>query len=279
MQLTLFMGAWMLVSPLMNDRWLVQVMLQLFLLNSALVTLWANPSWRRVRRIVFGLWVVSICGAALALLAVPEGWHRVARGVEILSTMPLMALLAVGILRFVFRRGTFERQLVRHDRRLSAHRADVRAGLPALAGHESGKFQPAGRCRRTLTPFAAYRHAVFQPDYAGDGRLRRHPAAHGTGSNARRDRSHGRTVLCRGPRRRFSWACTRRSNASNAALETAAVLSLWRESGAAVAFRPIQRLVVLAASTVLWFRPALHRAARAARRPSPSGCDRPRPYW
>ena len=24
MQLTLFMGAWMLVSPLMNDRWLVQ---------------------------------------------------------------------------------------------------------------------------------------------------------------------------------------------------------------------------------------------------------------
>ena len=105
MQLTLFMGAWMLVSPLMNDRWLVQVMLQLFLLNSALVTLWANPSWRRVRRVVFGLWVVSICGAALALLAVPEGWHRVARGVEILSTMPLMALLAVGILRFVFRQG------------------------------------------------------------------------------------------------------------------------------------------------------------------------------
>ena len=33
----------MLVSPLMQDRWVVQALLQLFLLNTMLVTLWANP--------------------------------------------------------------------------------------------------------------------------------------------------------------------------------------------------------------------------------------------
>lgn len=45
----------MLLSHLVPDRWLVQVLLQAFLLNSVLVTLWANPQWRHVRNLLIGL--------------------------------------------------------------------------------------------------------------------------------------------------------------------------------------------------------------------------------
>ena len=103
LQLTLFIGAWMLLSPLMRDRWITQVLLQVFLLNSVLVTLWANPEWRAVRRIMLAVWIVSLGGSLLALAPLSQEWHRVARTAEIVSTMPLLALLAVGILRFVFR--------------------------------------------------------------------------------------------------------------------------------------------------------------------------------
>jgi len=67
LQLTLFIGAWMLLSPLMRDRWITQVLLQVFLLNSVLVTLWANPEWRAVRRIMLAVWIVSLGGSLLAL--------------------------------------------------------------------------------------------------------------------------------------------------------------------------------------------------------------------
>jgi hypothetical protein len=103
LQLTLFIVAWMLISPLMKDRWITQVLLQVFLLNSVLVTLWANPEWRGVRRIMLAVWIMSLGGSLLALAPLSQDWHRMARTAEIASTMPLLALLAVGSLRFVFR--------------------------------------------------------------------------------------------------------------------------------------------------------------------------------
>jgi len=39
----------MLLSPHLRDRWIVQVVLQAFLLNSVLVTIWSNPEWLRFR--------------------------------------------------------------------------------------------------------------------------------------------------------------------------------------------------------------------------------------
>jgi voltage-gated potassium channel len=103
LQLTLFIGAWMLLSPLLKDRWITQVLLQVFLLNSVMVTLWANPEWRAVRRIMLGVWIASVAGSLLTLAPLSQEWHRMARTAEIASTMPLLALLAVGILRFVSR--------------------------------------------------------------------------------------------------------------------------------------------------------------------------------
>jgi hypothetical protein len=103
LQLTLFIGAWMLLAPLLQERWLAQLLLQLFLLNTLLVTLWANPGWRGLRTLMIGLWVVSLAGSMLAIVPLPPDWHHMMRSAELVSSMPLLALLAAGILRFVFR--------------------------------------------------------------------------------------------------------------------------------------------------------------------------------
>jgi hypothetical protein len=106
LQLTLFIGAWMLLSPSLQHRWMVEALLQFFLLNTLLVTLWANPSWRAGRTIVFGIWLVSVAGSAIALAPLPVHWHRLGRTLEIATTLPLLALLAVGILQYIFRNRT-----------------------------------------------------------------------------------------------------------------------------------------------------------------------------
>lgn len=103
LQLTLFIGAWMLLAPLLQDRWLVPLLLQLFLLNTLLVTLWANPGWPGLRTLMIVLWLVSLAGSLLAILPLSPEWQHTMRSVELVSSMPLLAMLAGGILRFVFR--------------------------------------------------------------------------------------------------------------------------------------------------------------------------------
>jgi hypothetical protein len=103
LQLTLVICGWMLLSPHMQDRWLVQLLLQLFLLNTVLVTLWANPQWHRIRRVLVGLWLLSLAGSLLAVVPQLTGPQRLARSVEVVSLVPLCAALAAGMLRFVFR--------------------------------------------------------------------------------------------------------------------------------------------------------------------------------
>jgi hypothetical protein len=103
LQLTLVICAWMLLSPQMHDRWLVHLLLQLFLLNTVLVTLWANPQWRHIRSLLIGLWLVSLAGTLLGLVPRFAESQRWARSVEIASLIPLFALLAGGMLHFVFR--------------------------------------------------------------------------------------------------------------------------------------------------------------------------------
>jgi hypothetical protein len=103
LQLTLIICAWMLLSPQMHDRWLVHLLLQVFLLNTVLVTLWANPQWRHIRSLLIGLWLVSLAGSLLGLVPRFAESQRWARSVEIASLIPLFALLAGGMLHFVFR--------------------------------------------------------------------------------------------------------------------------------------------------------------------------------
>jgi hypothetical protein len=102
-QLTLFVGAWMLVAPALEDRWLTHLLLQVFLLNAVLMTLKVNPEWGLARGITVGLWLLGLVGSLIAFAPVPHAWERLARGAETTSLLPLLALLAAGILRFVYR--------------------------------------------------------------------------------------------------------------------------------------------------------------------------------
>lgn len=106
LQLTLFLTAWMLISPLVQHRWMVEALLQFFLLNTLLVTLWANPGWRAGRGFVYGIWLVSLVGSLLALAPLPAGWHHLARTAELVMSLPLLVLLAAGILLYIFRNRT-----------------------------------------------------------------------------------------------------------------------------------------------------------------------------
>lgn len=102
-QLALFMAAWMLLSPQLRDRWIVQAALQAVLLNSVLVTIWSNPQWLRLRGPLIGLWLVSLGGSLLAMAPLPERWGPLALAVETVSLLPVLAFVSVGILHYVYR--------------------------------------------------------------------------------------------------------------------------------------------------------------------------------
>jgi len=102
-QLTLFVGAWMLIAPALEDRWVMHLLLQVLLLNAVLMTLKVNPEWRLARGITIGLWLMALAGSLIAFAPVPHDWERLARGAETMSLLPLLVLLAAGILRFVYR--------------------------------------------------------------------------------------------------------------------------------------------------------------------------------
>jgi hypothetical protein len=104
LQLTLFILAWMFTLPFLRERWLAQLLLQLFFLNCLAVTLWANPSWQRLRAAAVALWVVSLLGSLLASLPVAQmpGSQRLWRIVDTATNLPLLALVVAGILRFAF---------------------------------------------------------------------------------------------------------------------------------------------------------------------------------
>jgi hypothetical protein len=102
-QLTIFIVAWMLVTPLLEQRWLMHLLLQLLLLNAVLTTLRVNPEWASARGVTVGLWLVALTGSLMTFGPVPRDWEDWARGAELLSMLPLLGLLAAGILRFVYR--------------------------------------------------------------------------------------------------------------------------------------------------------------------------------
>ena len=102
-QLTLFIWAWMLIGPALEDRWLTHLLLQVCLLNAVLMTLKVNPEWGVARGVTVGLWLLALAGSLIAFAPVPRAWERLALGIETVSILPLLALLAAGILRFVYR--------------------------------------------------------------------------------------------------------------------------------------------------------------------------------
>lgn len=102
--LTASICIWLLASSQLRERWVMQVLLELFLINFVVVTLWANPNWGRMRRVLIGLLVLALIGAASTHLPLTPFQYAVARTAESASMIPLLGLLAAGILKFVFER-------------------------------------------------------------------------------------------------------------------------------------------------------------------------------
>ena len=68
LQLTVVIVAWMLLSPHLETRWSGHLAIHAMLLNLILVTMWANPDWRKARLIVGGLWLLGLLASLGSVL-------------------------------------------------------------------------------------------------------------------------------------------------------------------------------------------------------------------
>jgi hypothetical protein len=101
--LTLLMCAWLLLVPLVGGAWRVELLLEASMLVTLMVTIWANPNWARLRNVLVVLWLVSVGGTLLSIATADHAAWRWSRTLELLTLVPLMAMLAGGILAFVLR--------------------------------------------------------------------------------------------------------------------------------------------------------------------------------
>ncbi len=104
--LTLLMCAWLLLMPLVGGAWRVELLLEASMLITLLVTVWANPNWGRLRNALIVLWLISVSGTLLSMATADHPAWRWSRTLELLTLVPLMGLLAGGMLAFVLRERT-----------------------------------------------------------------------------------------------------------------------------------------------------------------------------
>jgi voltage-gated potassium channel len=104
--LTLLICAWLVAMPLIAGRWPIQLVLEALLLATVLVTLSANPGWRRLRYVLVVLWLVSVAGTVLSVFSVQGDAWQWYRTLELLTLVPVLAAVAAGMLAFVRRERT-----------------------------------------------------------------------------------------------------------------------------------------------------------------------------
>jgi hypothetical protein len=103
LQLTLVIVVWLLVSPHIDSRFGGHIAMHVLLFDLLLVTIWANPQWRRVGRVVWILWGISLLASTLSILEVTPQWRQVERTVDIALVAPVTIVCIFGVLDFVFR--------------------------------------------------------------------------------------------------------------------------------------------------------------------------------
>jgi Ion channel len=104
--LTLLICAWLLLMPVIGGAWRVELLLEACMLLTLLVTVWANPGLRGLRNVLVVLWLVSVTGTLLSIATTEHPAWRWSRTLELLTLVPLMGMLAVGMLAFVLRERT-----------------------------------------------------------------------------------------------------------------------------------------------------------------------------
>jgi len=104
--LTLLICAFLLTSPLIVGSWPVQMVMEALLLATVLVTVSANPGWRKLRSVLVVLWLVSMAGTLMSVFSVrPDLWQWF-RTFELLTLVPVLAVVAASMLAFVRRQQT-----------------------------------------------------------------------------------------------------------------------------------------------------------------------------
>lgn len=106
MLLTLLICAYLLATPLVAGSFSVQIALEVLLLVTVLVTVSANPKWHDLRRVLVALWFLSLSGTLLSLSLMEPYFWQWYRTIELLTSVPLLALVATGMLTFVRRQQT-----------------------------------------------------------------------------------------------------------------------------------------------------------------------------
>lgn len=101
--LTLLICAYLLAAPLIVGQWPIQLLLEVLLLGAVLVTVSANLGWRSLRRALVVLWLMSVMGTLLSVFSVRPDLRPWYRTVELLTVVPVLAVLAAGMLTFVRR--------------------------------------------------------------------------------------------------------------------------------------------------------------------------------
>jgi hypothetical protein len=103
LSLTLLICAYLLAAPLIAGKWQIQMLLEVLLLVTVLVTVSANAGWRNMRRALVVLWLMSVTGTLLSVFSVRPDLRQWYRTVELLTSVPVLAVLAAGMLAFVQR--------------------------------------------------------------------------------------------------------------------------------------------------------------------------------
>ena len=104
--LTVMICAWLLLLPLVGGAWRVELLLEACMLVTLLVTVWANPNLSSLRNVLVVLWLVSVTGTLLSIATTEHPAWRWSRTLELLTLVPLMGMLAGGMLVFVLRERT-----------------------------------------------------------------------------------------------------------------------------------------------------------------------------
>jgi hypothetical protein len=103
LSLTLVICAYLLAAPQIVGRWPIRMLLELLLLFTVLVTVSANPGWQKLRRWLLALWLMSVVGTLLSAFSVRPDLSQWYRTVELMTSVPVLAVLAAGMLAFVRR--------------------------------------------------------------------------------------------------------------------------------------------------------------------------------
>lgn len=103
LQLTLVIVAWLLVSPHIDSRFGGHIAMHVLLFDLLLVTVWANPQWRRFGRVVWALWGISLVASTLSILDATPQWRQLERTIDIAFVAPVTIVCIIGVLDFVFR--------------------------------------------------------------------------------------------------------------------------------------------------------------------------------